>query len=362
MELATIVRRYGKELIEETPRLLPSQRRAMAAIEHCRTPVCGEMLSWCPKCGRMERFSHSCGHRHCPKCQNHETSKWLARQREKLLPVWYFLVTFTLPSELRSLAYHHQRTIYDALFKASAESLRELAANPRYLDGTIGMTGVLHTHSRRLDYHPHIHYVVPGGGLNRKGNRWKKSPRNLLVWAPALSRLFRGKFLALLGELDFTFPRKLTQSDWVVHCKSVGTGEKSLVYLSRYLYRGVLSEKAILSDRNGLVSFVYTNSKTGERETRSLPGSQFLRLLLAHVLPKGFRRTRDYGFLHGRAKKTLAVLQLILRVKIHAKKNIQRPSFLCSHCGHPLQILAYRLNQSICARGSPLDIEIIEHE
>ena len=362
MELATIVRRYGKELVDNRPNLLPSQRKAMAAIEHCRTPACGEMLFWCPKCGRMERFSHSCGHRHCPKCQNHETTRWLERQREKLLPVWYFLVTFTIPSELRSLAYHHQRSIFDALFRASAESLRELAANPRYLDGTIGMTGVLHTHNRRLDYHPHVHYVVPGGGLNRKGNRWKKSPRNFLVWAPALSRLFRGKFLALLLEMGFTFPRQLTQIDWVVHCKSVGTGEKSLVYLSRYLYRGVLSEKAILSDHNGLVSFVYTNSKTGERETRSLPGSEFLRLLLTHVLPKGFRRTRDFGFLHGRAQKTLTVLQLILRVKINAKSDFQRPSFLCFHCGHPLQIL-YRLHRvAVRIRGSPSDTEFRKYE
>jgi hypothetical protein len=354
MELATIVRRYAKELSEGTPDLLPGQKKALAAIAHCRTPACGEMLAWCPSCGRTERFSFSCGHRFCPKCQNHETTQWLERQRQKLLPVTYFLLTFTLPSELRALAYHHQRVIYDALFRASSQALRELAGKPRYLGGEIGMTGVLHPNGRRLEYHPHVHFVVPAGGLNRKRNRWKKSTRNFLVKVQALGRLFRGKFLALIIEQGFTFPHKVTKLDWVVHCEPAGRGEKALEYLSRYLYRGALSEKQIISDRDGQVTFSYVESKTGKRKTRTLPGVQFLRLLLALVLPKGFRRARDYGFLHGRAKKTLAFLQLVLRVKIRPNTEVPRPSLRCPRCGQSMQIIAYRLEHGpVAIRGSP---------
>jgi hypothetical protein len=199
-----------------------------------------------------------------------------------------------------------------------------------------------------------VHYVVPAGGLNRKKNRWKKSTRNFLVRVEALSRLFRGKFLALLIEQGFTFPRKVTKIDWTVHCEPAGTGEKALEYLSRYLYRGALSEKQIISDHEGQVTFSYVESKTGERKTRTLPGLQFLRLLLTLVLPKGFRRARDYGFLHGRAKKTLAYLQLMLRVKIRPKTEVPRPSLRCPQCGQSMQIIGYRLHhRSVAIRGPP---------
>jgi len=336
--------------------LLPGQRQALKAIEQCRTPACGEILVECPNCGRIEWKCHSCGTRNCPKCQNHEAAVWLRRQRAKLLPVIYFIVTFTLPESLRSLAWNHQRKIYDILFKSSSKALRELAANPRHLGGEIGMTGVLHTHSRRLEHHPHVHYVVPGGCLDRKKSLWKHSNTDFLVPVKALSRLFRGKFLHLLKENGFYFPADLYKTDWVAHCKVKGTGEKTLEYLSRYLYRGVISEKNILRDQNGKITFSYREYKTGKRKTRTLPGTQFLRLLLRHVLPKGFRRVRDYGFLHGNAKKTLTRIQCVLNPKMSRFEKPERPCFICPKCGEPMVIRNCRVIPSDYIRrirGSP---------
>lgn len=304
----------------------------------------------------MEWKYHSCGNRNCPKCQNHEATLWLQRQRDKLLPVTYFLLTFTLPEMLRSLAWNYQRIVYDIMFEASSKALRELAANPRHLGGEIAMTGILHTHTRRLDYHPHVHYVAPGGCLDRKKCLWKHSNPDFLLPVKALSRLFRGKFLHLLKESGFYFPEKLYKTDWVAHCKNKGNGENTLQYLSRYLYRGVISEKNILSDQNGKITFAYREHKTGKRKTRTLPGTEFLRLLLHHVLPKGYRRVRDYGFLHGNAKKTLTLLQCLLIPKISRLEKPKRPDFICPVCGEPMMIkacLVIRSDHLNRIRGSP---------
>lgn len=356
MKLSAIVTHYENELLAEKIKLLPNQQKALWAIKNCRTPECGEVVAYCPECGLMEKFNHSCGNRSCPQCQNHEATIWLERQKEKHLPVHYFMVTFTIPSELWNLTYYHQKKIYNFLFKSSSEALKELAGKPRYLDGKIGMSGVLHTHKRNLEFHPHIHYVVPGGGINHKKNRWKKAEQNLLVWYVALSRLFRGKFLAQLRQSGFTYSNSLHKKEWVVHCKAVGSGTKAFEYLSRYIYRGVIAEKSIISDRDGKVTFSYIDSQTKEKKTRTLPGAEFLRTILKHVLPKGFRRVRDYGFLHGRAKKTLKFLQLILNVRIQAKE-VPRPSFLCPNCGEEMEIMVFHIKQiHTRARGSPMAV------
>ena len=316
------------------------QKHALSAILSCRTAVCGEIKIYCPECKQYSWFYHSCGHRSCPKCQNHETTRWLDRQRSKLLPTDYFLVTFTLPAELRQLARRHPKNIYNLLFRSSSEALGQATFNPRFFGGLIGFTGVLHTHSRKLDFHPHVHFVVPGIAYLPEKRLCIHSRNRFLIPERVLNRLFRGKFLSGLRQLGLRFNPSVCRKDWVVDCRFSGKGDSALKYLARYLYRGVISESNIVSHQDGQVTFGYLNSETNRREKRTLPGDRFTRLVLQHVLPKGFRRVRDYGFLHGNAKRTLTRLQLLLVPKITDRPARRRPAFRCRCCGKPAMIVA----------------------
>ena len=346
MDIKTIIEEYGPRLPEIGFKPLPGQSRALSAMIQCGTADCGSMLVECPECQTRERRAHSCGHRFCPQCQNHETTRWIERVKGRLLPVPHYLVTMTVPSEHREAAYQNQRVYLDALFKASSEALAELASNPRHLGGAIGMTGVLHTHSRRLDYHPHVHFLVPAGAFDRARRLWKpKRGKCLLPWKP-LTRLFRGKLMALLEESGLKI-KAFVKSDWRVHFKKVGGGAKAVEYLGRYLYRGVLSQEAIVANENGKVTFKYVDGKTKELKTRTMPGALFLATLLRHVLPKGFRRARDYGFMNGNASKTLALLLLVLNARAAAPAGVPpRPAFKCPKCGHAMVVVACGLRPS----------------
>jgi hypothetical protein len=314
----------------------------MNAILGCRTPDSGELYVQCPDCSHAEWRPLSCGHRSCPQCQNHEASKWIDRQQAKLLPVLYFMVTFTLPYELRSLTWYHQKAVYSIFFTCVAGTLKDFGLNPKNLGAEIGMTMVLHTNNRKLDFHPHVHVVVPGGGVNKRRRQWKKKKGKYLFNKKAMAKVFRARFLTALNEAGFSIPKRIPE-EWVVDCTHVGKGITALKYLSRYLYRGVISEKNIVSNQNGQVTFKYIESKTGNTLYRTLKGEDFLHLILQHVLPKGLRRVRDYGFLHGNAKKLLSLVQLILHVVIEAIKQRPRPVFKCPRCQSPMVILGFRL-------------------
>jgi hypothetical protein len=203
------------------------------------------------------------------------------------------------------------------------------------------MTAVLHTHTRRLDYHPHLHVVVPGGGIDTRRRQWKKKKGKYLFNAFALAKVFRARFLAAVRVAGLALPEKLPQK-WVVDCTHVGKGLPALQYLSRYLYRGVIRENNIIANRDGKVTFQYTDSRTGATDTRTLKGEDFLWLVLQHVLPKGFRRVRDYGFLHGNAQKLLSRVQLVLRVIVNTLPPRPRPLFKCPHCQAPMTVVAVR--------------------
>jgi len=342
MRLAVIINHYRDAFMSKYGHTaLPGHLKAMDVICSCRTPDCGELYVQCPDCGHAEWRPLSCGHRSCPTCQNYDTSRWIDRQTDKLLPVLYYLVTFTLPYELRSLTWHHQRRVYSLFFQCVSSTLKDFGLNPKNLGAQIGMTMVLHTHNRRLDFHPHIHVVVPGGGVDKPRRQWKKKKGTYLFSEYAMAMVFRTLFLDALKMVGFSIPPD-TPSKWVVDCDRVGKGTTVLQYLSRYLYRGVISEKNIVADQNGRVTFKYTESKTGKICHRTLKGEDFVQLILQHVLPKGFRRVRDFGFLHGNAKKLLQLVQLILHFGLNGLSDRSRPVFKCPSCKSPMVILGFR--------------------
>jgi len=341
MQLASILDHYHDAFkAKYGSRLLPGHRRAIEAISRCRTPQAGQLLMQCIDCGHVTWRPRSCGHRSCPQCQNHETSLWLDRQQAKLLPVEYFMATFTLAYELRLLAWNNQALVYNLLFSCASSTLKDFGLNPNNLGADIGMTAVLHTHNRRLDYHPHVHVVVPGGGVNKTKKHWKKKKSKYLFNEFALAKVFRARFLTALTKAGVKIPSSVPRK-WVVNCTRAGKGLPALTYLSRYLYRGVIGENNIVSNQHGNITFQYVESRTGKTLYRTVKGEDFLWLVLQHVLPKGFRRVRDYGFLHGNAKKLLSLVQLVLQVLIQACSQRPRPFFKCPKCHAPMKIMAF---------------------
>jgi hypothetical protein len=261
--LGEIVRQYGAAYrAQYGDQMLPSQHAALLSIEQCRTEALGGQVYTCTACGTRRYSYHSCRNRHCPQCQQDATQTWLSRQQDLLLPVPYFLVTFTLPSELRDLAYRHQRTLYNLLFRASAAALMQLAHDPRFLGAQIGLLGVLQTWTRDLRYHPHVHYLVPGGGLADDGRTWVSAKANFLVHIKPLAALFRAKLRAALRQTAFwsEIPAAAWQQPWVVDCRPVGTARAALKYLAPYIFRVALSNNRIVRVANDQVTFRYTES------------------------------------------------------------------------------------------------------
>jgi hypothetical protein len=268
------------------------------------------------------------------------------------VPAEYFLLTFTLPAEFRPLAFAHQEAIYDLLMRCAWETVRTFSQNDKQLQGMPGAIAVLHTHTRKLDYHPHVHLVMPAAAVNREKKQWRTKRRRAkggyLFNHKALAKVFRAKLLSAIEAAGLRLPDRYPK-DWVVDCKSVGTGEKALIYLGRYLYRGVIAEKDILACTDGQVSFRYRNAKTGRMEQRTVSGAQFLWLVLQHVLPKGFRRARNFGFLHPNCKRLIALLHLLLRfAPDRALAWIkERAPILCSCCGAVMVIVRTRIRSGI---------------
>ncbi len=365
MLLSSIIQRFETEFLATYHQALPSQLKALAALKQCRTTQSPVMLAQCDGCEKQLFIPHSCGHRNCPHCQHHESRQWLERQLKKQVPAAYFLLTFTLPEELRLLAWQHQRTLYDLMIRCSWETLKTFAQNDPQLQGQTGAVSVLHTHSRRLDYHPHVHVVMPAAAIDADERLWRtktgKANKSYLFNHKALAKVFRAKLLTAIRQEGLELPpcydpqgggkcrnrkeRVSVPKTWVVDAKSVGSGDKALVYLGRYLYKGVIQEKDIVACRDGLVTFRYQASKTKRMQTRTLPGVKFLRLILQHVLPKGFRRTRNFGFLHPNSKRLLALLQQL--IKLNPVKNLiglaKRPQIKCPCCGGAMRIVQTRI-------------------
>ena len=353
LEVADIFRRHGPEYREKLgSRMLPSHLRAMLDIEQCRTAARGGQVYFCHQC-QKERYSyHSCKNRHCPKCGNEQANQWLDQQQQLLLPVPYFLVTFTLPAELRPLARSQQKTVYNLLFRTASQALLQLAHDPRFVGGTLGLVGVLHTWTRDLRYHPHVHFLVTGGALDHEG-RWRSSAPNFLLHEHPLALLFRGKFRAALRQagLSTAVARRVWQKDWVVDCEAVGSGLAACKYLAPYIFRVALSNHRLRQCSNGQVTFQYKESATQQIKTATLPAEKFIHRFLQHVLPPGFIKVRYYGLLSPRQRPRLAqVRQLLAATAARSTRQpapvalptlrttVPPPLLTCPHCRGPLTL------------------------
>lgn len=345
IKLADILRQYHDEFISAYGhRIHAVHHRAIHQILTCHTPACGEIHSHCSDCQRHNVHFCSCGHRFCPSCQHLANSDWLARQQQKLLPVDYYLISFTLPRQLRPFIWHHQKWAYKVLFDCAVATLQSFFARDNKLQGQAGLTAVLHTHARNLDFHPHIHLIVPAGSLNKRSRLWRQKNSRYLFRAENLVKVFRAKFIHAMALAKYTLPPK-TPKKWNADCEHVGQGNGALTYLARYLYRGVITEKNILSDHQGNVTFRYKNSTTGQYQTLTEPATSFIWRVIQHVLPKGFRRARDYGFLHGNAKRTLQRIQLLLKVQLVSPTIRHKAAMCCPDCGTKMRLIWMKRNR-----------------
>jgi len=357
IRLATIIDTFEADFLAQyRGRLRSEHYRALAAMKQCRTQASPMMRVKCTGCEQQKLVPHSCGHRHCPHCQHHESQQWLERQMKKQVPAEYFLLTFTLPAEFRALSWAHQSVVYELLMRCSWETVRTFSKNDRQLQGTPGAIAVLHTNTRQLEFHPHVHLVMPAAAVDAKQRQWRTKRSGYLFNHQALAKVFRAKMLAGLEAAGLTPPQRYPKK-WVVDCKSVGSGEKALIYLGRYLYRGVIAQKDIVACDNGQVGFRYRNAKTGKMEQRSVPGAHFLWLVLQHVLPKGFRRARNFGFLHPNCKRVIALLHVLLKfVPVQTATWFkQRAPILCVCCGAVMTIMKTRI-RSVFTAGVPAPI------
>lgn len=302
----------------------------MKALAACRTAALGGHLHQCDACGHCQASYNSCRNRHCPKCQAAARGDWLEARRAELLPVGYFHVVFTLPEEVAQVALQNKGVLYELLFRTSAQTLQQIAADPRHLGAEIGFLSVLHTWGQNLLHHPHVHCLVPGGGISPDGTRWIASPKDFFLPVRVLSRVFRGKFLegmrrawrhgklSFHGSLDrYRDPREFQRLldgaykvEWVVYAKPpFGGAEQVLKYLARYTYRVAISNNRLVSMHDDRVTFEWKDyAQGGLRRTMTLLAVEFIRRFLLHVLPSGFQRIRRYGFLangHGRTKLDL---------------------------------------------------------
>jgi len=358
--------RQGPEYLQRFGPSMPArQREVLQRILRCRTPALGGQLFACPDCGAHHYRYYSCNDRHCPLCGQTEADDWLARQQSRLLlPTPYFLVTFTLPEPLRDWMRSHPKAGYDLLFQASAQALQDLAANPKHLGGSLALLGILHTWSRTLIYHPHIHYLVPGGGLSLDQRQWLPVKEKFLLPVYPLSDHFRHLFYQALQKHHSPalcrLSRKIWKQRWVVHSQPVGSGRQALHYLSRYIFKTATGNRRLQLLPDERVRWPYRDSATGQAAHQDLTPQELLRRFLQHVLPGGYHRVRVFGWFHPAARQKLNRVRALLKqspILTQAQRDAWQPSPevceavepaenkpppppQCPHCEKPMVLVA----------------------
>lgn len=382
LEVADIFRACGATW-RRTVALSLGQLKVMSAIEQCRSAALGGHVLRCSGCARTEIAYNSCRNRHCPKCQGSAARRWLEAREADLLPVEYYHVVFTLPAPISAIAWYNKRVIYGLLFDIAAETLRTIAADPKHLGADIGATLVLHTWGSALTHHPHVHGIVPGGGLSANGERWIACRPGFFLPVRVLSRLFRRRFLEALtdahqrGRLQFfgeyaqladraafaQWLAPLRASEWFVYAKRPFAGpEAVLAYLSRYTHRVAISNQRLLAFDGQRVSFRWKDYRQKGRtryKAMTLESSEFMRRFLLHVLPAGFHRIRHYGLLANPVRRAnLVKIRTLLRVarklcpSSHDAVVVDQPIFICRHCGAPMLVIDI-LTRTVPIRAPP---------
>jgi len=339
---------FAPEYLERYPNLPPSHHKVIRAIQQCQSGHYGHSLYQCPNCGGQHRVNHSCGNRHCPQCQHHKTQQWLAHHLDKQLPGPHFLLTFTVPETLRPFIRSHQRLAYHAMFKASSLALKRLARDERFIGTDLpGFTGVLHTWGRQLQYHPHIHYIVPGGGLSADRSAWLPSRANFFVPVKALSPIYRAIWkeeMCTAGLLAHIDPQVWNIS-WNVHSQANHHGHSAFTYLAPYVFRVAISTSRIVSLKDRTVTFTYRKPGSARPRTTHLDVMEFLRRFLQHVLPDGFMKVRHFGLLHASCAIPAATIRLMI-AQAHPsddqptqRKPPQPLATRCPTCGAPMHVV-----------------------
>lgn len=362
-ETATVLaalRRFLPEFLKTAPPLSVAQRRAIWAITHCRTAALGGRAFGCRSCGQVHFAYHSCNHKACPQCGASATRRWVQRELRKLVNAPYFLVTFTLPAELRGCFFGpHAKEAYDLFFAAVSSSLGQKLATDKGLRAQVsGFTAVLHTWNQRMEFHPHIHCLVPGAGLDAHGQFVRVKNEHFLVFLPHLQNAFRQHLYRLLQEKDWAVDPEVWRKDWGVHIQPAGSGTAALKYLGRYVMRTAITDARLLTLTETSVTFRWKDRANGNRsETLTLPGVEFVRRFLRHVLPAGLRSIRYYGFCHPTAKASR------LRVQLHSGRTVEfgsapvqdpaSPCPKCNRCGQPTRWL-FSLAPVYPVRGPPV--------
>ena len=391
LEVADIIRAVGRSFIDQHRSSLTGLHlKVLSAIERCRTAALGGHRDRCTRCGYTAAISYnSCRNRHCPKCQTNARDKWLAARQQELLAVPYVHVVFTLPQQLARLAFHNKKILYGLLFRASAASLREIAADPKHLGAEIGFLSVLHTWGQNLLHHPHVHCVIPAGGLSPDHQAWVHPRYRFFLPVKVLSRVFRGKFVAglkrayrnnelclpgalkpLVQEKAFrSFLRSLFRQDWVVYAKPpFGGPQHVLHYLARYTHRVAISNHRLIAFADGKVTFRWKDYAHGsKRRLMTLTAEEFLRRFLLHTLPRGFVRIRFFGFLASRKRGALLPLcQQLLEANPASCSRSSAPApacppatWSCPLCGGPM-MLVERLTAQQIQRESKRERDYID--
>jgi hypothetical protein len=366
LEVADIIRAAGNGFIDRNRNHLSwPHLKVLKAIRDCRTAALGGHLDRCSRCGHQAISYNSCRNRHCPKCQTNAREQWLTKRSEDLLPVPYFHLVFTLPHELSALALQNKKALYCLLFRASAETLIEVAADAKHLGAEIGFLSVLHTWGQNLQHHPHVHCVIPAGGIAPDASRWIRSPPGFFLPVRVLSAVFRGKFVDGLrtmfscGKLGFhgslkcladaklfrTFLRQLFAKQWVVYAKRpFGGPNHVLQYLARYTHRVAISNHRLIGLEDNKVTFRWKDYAHGNKKRKmTITSDEFLRRFLLHVLPRGFVRIRSFGFLANRRRAvTLPLCRALLTCARPATAEAAAsasPLWNCPHCGSPMAVV-----------------------
>jgi hypothetical protein len=349
---------HAPEYLERYGDAMPGEhKKVIEAILTCRTEALGSVCYQCEDCGQPHIVPAACGNRHCPQCQHRKSRLWLERQLARQLPGHHFMLTFTVPEALRELLRSHQRLGYAALFETSSQAIKTLVDNPRWVGGDqAGFFGVLHTWGRALQYHPHIHYVVPGGALSSVDGAWHAASPGFFLPVKALSRLFRAKFRDRMDKAGLLqdIPAEVWAQDWNVNCQAVPSAEACIEYLAPYVFKVAISDHRILSFTEGRVRFSYQKSGTTRPRIMTLDALEFIRRFLQHVLPTGFMKVRYYGFLSPTAKTPLETV--IAKVELASGFTLSVPEVAlapwptpaCAACGGRL-----RFYRSLRARSMP---------